>query len=194
MNDQLWGDDNQLQDQYVQSQINDVDPKQIVRTTFELLKVLPPKLTMMGIYIGDLPYDRYTQNANVLSVIRESDDTFNLSDDNGKIQNIKIRNVGDLFKYIKETISLIDLSTHDIDGYSTGDSIVLFRCHHRDCYDMKRWAATKIQSKVRGGQVRSRYYSPYTDIGKARLLNEFKMLSSNFGSSKNDIGYLRKLI
>jgi hypothetical protein len=189
--------DQNLVEEYVQSQINDVDPKQIVRAAFELLKILPPRLTMMSVYIGDLPDDGYTQNANILHVTRESGDTFNLSDENGEIENIKIRNVGDLFKYIKnETISIIDLSAQNINGGYAGQTIVLFRCDHRDCYDMKRWAATKIQSKVRGGQARNRYYSPYTDIGKARLLREFETFSRDFqfGSSKNDIAYLRKLI
>jgi hypothetical protein len=169
------GGENQLQDEYVQSQINEADPKQIVRNTFELLKILPPRLTMMSIYIGDLPSGGYTQNANILYVIRETDDTFDLSDETGKIQEIKIRNVGDLLKYIKETISIIGLSGRNVNGSPSREGIVLFRCLHRDCYDMKRWAATKIQSKARGGQARTRYYSPYTDIGEARLRKEFEM-------------------
>jgi hypothetical protein len=194
----MGDNDQDLGDDYVQSQINDTDPKQIVRAAFELLKILPPRLTNMSIYIGDLPGGVFTQNESMLHVTRESGDTFDLSDEAGEIGNIKIRNVGDLFKYIKnETISIIELSGYDINGAFANQQIVLFRCDHRDCYDMKRWAATKIQSKVRGGQARNRYYSPYTDIGKARLLSEFETFSrdfNKFGSSKNDIAYLRKLI
>ena len=185
---------NELDDLGIQSQINDVDPKQVIRNAFELLKILPPKLTWMSIYIGNLPSGAVTQYVNILHVLRESEDLFDLSDEEGNIKNIKIRNVNDLFKYIKDTVSVIELTQHNVNGDFAQGSIILFMCQHKGCYDMKRWAATKIQSKVRGWQLRDEYYNPYTDLGKARLLNEFKNLSSNFGSSKNDISYLRKLI
>ena len=132
--------------------MQNIDPREIIKHCFEILKLYPDESLILEIYTG-IENGEYLSNFEIFYVTKH-ENNFEISFENNNGILI-LNNINQLLKLLKNyVITIIGLQNRLENSHN---SFTLFRCENKECLNIRKSSANKIQSSFR----KSREYAAW---------------------------------